>query len=483
MWRRFFSTWSSAPEARPVLILTIVAALSLPGVTTRIYAADEVEAFSYLRSLWFDRDVSFDNEYRHFADTGVVHEAGFRLTFLSDTTDTGLRLNFSTIGCAVLWAPFYAVADAGVRLARWLGSTVEADGYSQPYIAAVCYGSAVYGWLALILSWLVARRMLDLAGEPRGAPAGLATWAVWTGTPLLFYMYVAPPFTHAISACVAALFLWVWLQVRDRWSVGGTALLCGIAAVMAMVREQDAFLAVGPALDFARTWMRRRDAALLRAAAVGALTGVLAYLPQALSYLAINGRLGPSKLVGRKMAWTAPHALGVLLSPEHGWLAWTPLAALALGGCLLVAVRRGRPAAPSDVRWIGLCLLTMVLSQVYVAGSVQSWTLAGAFGQRRLVVLTPILITGLAFLFASIRGRVGRLAAGLVVAACIWWNIGLMVQFGAGWMDRQQLELARNFYNTFVVVPQRLPDIAYRYVFERQRFYRPAPPPAPVPGR
>jgi hypothetical protein len=45
-------------------------------------------------------------------------------------------------------------------------------------------------------------------------------------------------------------------------------------------------------------------------------------------------------------------------------------------------------------------------------------------------------------------------------------------------MDRQGLDLARNSYNTFVVVPQRLPEIAYRYIFERQQFYRPEPEPA-----
>jgi hypothetical protein len=51
-----------------------------------------------------------------------------------------------------------------------------------------------------------------------------------------------------------------------------------------------------------------------------------------------------------------------------------------------------------------------------------------------------------------------------------------MVQFGAGLMDRQRLDLRRNAYNTFIEVPRRLPDIAYRYLFDRGSFYRPAPP-------
>ena len=41
----------------------------------------------------------------------------------------------------------------------------------------------------------------------------------------------------------------------------------------------------------------------------------------------------------RKMNWQAPHALQVLGSPEHGFFLWTPLAALALAGLVVLAVR------------------------------------------------------------------------------------------------------------------------------------------------
>ena len=46
-------------------------------------------------------------------------------------------------------------------------------------------------------------------------------------------------------------------------------------------------------------------------------------------------------------------------------------------------------------------LLLMVASQVYVAGSVASWTVAGAFGQRRFVCLTVVLVIGLAALLGG----------------------------------------------------------------------------------
>ncbi len=102
--------------------------------------------------------------------------------------------------------------------------------------------------------------------------------------------------------------------------------------------------------------------------------------------------------------------------------------------------------------------------------------MAGAFGQRRFVALTAPFVIGLAVLLARARRPWPRAGLAALVVLAAWWNLGLMVQFGAGLMDRQRLELGRNAYNTFVEVPRRLPGLAYRYMFDRGSFYRPAAP-------
>ena len=183
-------------DTRLPWVLVVLFAISLPAVTARLYASDEVQYFAYLRSLWFDGDVSFDNEYRHFYEAGVARSDGFRETFLERRTETGRRINFATIGCALLWSPFYAAADAWVLTANMRGDRVPRDGYSKPYVAAVAYASAVYGLLALVLSVAAVRRLAWHWPElsTRAVPSALVVWA---GTPLLFYMYVAPPMSHA----------------------------------------------------------------------------------------------------------------------------------------------------------------------------------------------------------------------------------------------------------------------------------------------
>ncbi len=448
-------TWGAA-------LLVALFAVSLPAVTTRIYASDEIQYFAYLRSLWFDRDVSFENEYQYFYDHGIARSPLFHETFLERTTDTGRRVNFATMGCALLWSPFYGVAHLAAR-----ASGGRADGFSPPYIAAVCYASAIYGMLAVLVSLAIAQRVVGT-----GATAAVS---VWLGTPLLFYMYVAPPMSHATSAFTVAAFLLVWLRVRERWTVAGCAALGALAALMTMVREQDAFVAVGPLVDYL-TYAARRPGAAIGSRVTEVLAAAAAFsivfAPQALAYLALNGRIGPSPLVSRKMSWDAPYAAAVVASPAHGFFWWTPIALLSVAGLLLLAIREPDAAVHRDARRLALCAMVVMMLQIYVAGSVDSWTAAGAFGQRRFVGLTAVLALGLASLWRAAAAMPLRAAVSIVSVVCIWWNIGLMAQFGTGVMDRQRLELARNAYTTFLVLPRELPGLAYRYLFDRESFYR-----------
>lgn len=441
---------AAGPTRRQWIFLICLFVLSLPAVTLRIYSSDEIQYFAYLRSLWFDRDLSFENEYRYFYDRNIGRSDGFHETFLERQTDTGRRLNFGTIGCAVLWSPFYAGGHAAAAM-----TGAPRDGFSKPYIAAVAYGSAVYGFLAIILAILCAQRL--------GLNGFVAALAVWTGTALLFYVYIAPPFSHACSAFSVALFTYVWLRVRDGWSVGGLAALGAAGALMAMTREQDVFFIAGPALD----WLLARGAGR---GARDAVTGLLAagvgflaaYSPQLVAYKILNGHFGPHASVANKMKWYAPHSLQVLFSPEHGFFVWTPLAVLAIAG-VISGFRRGH---------VWVCLFVMLVLQVYISGSVDSWTVAGGFGQRRFVALTTVLVIGLSALTAQTRLRKTGLAA---IVLCAYWNIALTAEFATELMDRQKLDPVKNAYAAFVTLPRIAPELAYRYLFDRQSFYRANP--------
>lgn len=437
--------------------------LTLPLVTPRLRGADEIEYFAYLRSFVFDGDLHFENEYRHFYERDPVGLAGFKATFLDRREEaTGRPINFAPLGTALLWSPFYLAAHGGVLAARALGSAVPADGYSTPYVAAACLASAIYAFAGLLLIHFVLRRWAG-ASEPA---ATLSVLALWLGTPLLYYVTLAPGFAHACSLFVTALVVLLFLRAREgpqdrprlrEWAAVGAAV--GLAA---LVREQDGLLIVIPG-TFLLLQLRRAPWLAVRRGLVTALSAALVFAPQLFAYRALNGRFGPSRLVGRKMSYGSPHFLEVLFDPAHGLFFWAPLLALAVIG-LALALRR-RPAVTA-------LLALGLLAQAWINGCIESWSQAGAFGSRRFVGITVVFAWGLAALVEVALPRLGRPAVAAALAVFAWWNVSLMVQFGLRLMDRQRLEWPRVAVNQFTEVPPRLLRAGVLFFTDRERLVR-----------
>jgi len=262
-------------QGRGWLVLAFL--LTLPLVTPRIRGADEIETFAYLRSAVFDRDLDFEDEYRWFHARDPEGLRGFKATFLDRREPaTGRPINFAPLGSALLWSPFYLLAHAGVAAARALGSAVAADGFSLPYAAAACYASAVYGFLGLLL---VHDGLIRYGGfAPGAATAAVAT--LWLGTPVLYYMTLAPAFSHAAALFMVALVVWLWLRARARpeaalweWAAVGAA-----AGVAGLVREQDLLFVAVPAADLA--WRAGRGGE--RPRTLARLIAILVLVPQLL---------------------------------------------------------------------------------------------------------------------------------------------------------------------------------------------------------
>ncbi len=453
---------------RALLLLFVVVA---PFVTQRIYASDEIQYFAYTHSLFFDGDLDFSNEYLHFYNSD-------RQKFAQIYTDlykkheplTDLPINVAPVGTGLLWLPAYGLAHLYTLAAQAFGSNVTADGYSQPYISAVCLSSYLYGCVGLLLCYLLARRLF---GRRLSA---LVVATVWLATPLVFYTVVAPPWSHATSLFTVTLFIWYWQCTRSPGgrSFGEWALLGALGGLMMLVREQDALFLAIPVVEEAGRWLagRRRSEgrtmhAMLRPAIGLAAMGVAAavvFIPQLLAYRVITGRFSPSKVVAGKFNLSAPNALNVLFSPEHGLVPWTPIALLGLLGLLLLW-RRDRTMS------VGFAVAFLL--QVYIAGSFLTWQSAGSFGQRRFINSTAIFVMGLAALlmWALERGVPRWLVLG-AAALFVLWNGGLLMQY-ALWCSpqRQGLDWAVVLRGQ-VELPGKAVGLLWDYVTNRQVFYR-----------
>ena len=249
----------------------------------------------------FDQDLSFGNEYQHFYDRDPASLGLFKKTFLDMREPaTGRHINFGPIGTAVMWAPFYLLAHLGVKL---FGGV--ADGYSLPYIAAVSYASALFGFLGFLLMHDVASAPWRLCGAVRGVGSGRlvggdARPLLLDPGPRLLPCGIAPGRLDAALALVARArsregpgALWAWTFV------GAAAGLC------ALVREQDGLFLAAPALDLALTTVRRREWGLgLRRGAAMTGAALAMFLPQLAVY-----RCSPVPTLPRRWSparWTTP---------------------------------------------------------------------------------------------------------------------------------------------------------------------------------
>jgi Dolichyl-phosphate-mannose-protein mannosyltransferase len=420
----------AARDVGPWLIPLIVLLL-LPISVPRVALSDEVQYFAYLRSVVFDGDLDFRNEYTYFAEQGLgfgdpaVFNALLREDANNPNPRTGLLRNVAPVGSAILWAPGFLLADLYVNLVNRFGAAIPRDGYARPYILGVCLMTALYSMLGLLLTYRLARRHSgDFA-------ATLATLTVFLASPLVFYTYIAMPWSHATGFFLFALFLTLWIRHWRRpmeRGLGAWLLLGLVGGLMVITREQLGLLLIIPALEAlwdyagllrARRW---RDAGLLlgrHAAFLAAL--VLTITPQLLAYQILNGQPTPSSTVSGKLIWTSPNFLNTLIDPGRGAFLWSPVLAIGLAGLAILARRDAG---------LALLLLAGFLAQTYINGAFgTTWHLRRAFGFRRLIECTPIFVLGLAALLEWARPRLG--AAPLLTAAAllIGWNVGLIAQW------------------------------------------------------
>lgn len=370
------------------------------GVTT-----DGVTYFAQLRSLVFDKDLDVAREF------GVLGQPP--------------RPNHVVpIGPTLLWAPLYLVvtlADGLGRSAGWWRGPEEAAalGLTLPYIRAALVSSFAIGAAGL------AALVVHLRARFSAGVAWTTATLVFGATPLFWYMVYEPSMTHAASFGFTALFAVAsasWLERGQPPTVGRALALGTLLGLAFAARSQEALFALLPALYVLGApvaWPERVSRALRLAgwAFVGALPWLLL---QALhSYLLFTRY--DYNLLGQGGYFNPLQSrwIDTLFSSWHGFFSWTPVAYVAALGSVAYLRR--------EWRWAASALVVLFLT-AWVNGATQDWAAGWSFGGRRFSSVLVLLAPGLALVIeAALRRPLVALAP--VVAAALWWNHLLMVQY------------------------------------------------------
>jgi hypothetical protein len=460
--------WSRFDRSLGLLFL-----LSLP-LSNPWIRGDGVGYYAFARAPLIEHSFDFTHDYQRANPSfrgARIDEEGRPHPFFR--TVTGHLDNHFTVGPAILWSPFLIAAHLGVLAAESLGSNVPADGFSAPYRIAMALGTAFYGWLALMIAFRIARRYVAERW------AFLATIAVWWGTSLPVYMYFNPSWSHAHSAFVVSLFLWYWLRTRGARSSSEWLVLGLIAALMLNVYYANVTLLavlLVEALEDYGGLLRPKDPAakapetltfsrLLAGHALFFVALLFGLLPTFLTRQIVYGSpVATGYIPIRNWLWTSPALLGVLFSPNHGLLSWTPVVLFCLVGLVLFARREP----------VGIPFLAGAVAFYLFIACYPDWAGISSFGNRFFVSLTPLFIVGLAagletvaLALAGFRAALPAMA--LLLGIFLMWNLGVMFQWGTHLIPaRGPINFAEMSRNQFRAVPRDLASHLRAYFFRRK---------------
>jgi len=406
-------------------LLFFLALIPVPRADGQLIGSDGVGYYVYLRSLVFDHDLNFNNEY-----------ATFHVVILKEpkVTPLGLPFNKYPIGPALLWLPFFLLAHLLALLGQTLTPAIVADGYGYLYQAAICIGSIFYGSLGFFLIYFCARKSFSQTASL------LAITFLWLASNAFYYLVFEPSMAHCLSLFSVSLFLTVWFNwfwEKPSPSLQQTIALGLAGGLIALVRFQDVIFLLLPygyfLIRVVQAWQRRdlsQAKHWLLSSLVTGLSTLLAFLPQLLAWHLLFGTYFFSPYLSDHnppFYWLQPHLWEVLFSPFHGLFLWHPIYFFALIGLLMLP--------KTFPRWLLWAFCALLLLNLYIIAAWWAWWQGDSFGGRMFLNAMWVWGIGLTSLLDKFWNRKSLQRIILSVGiSLIFWNTLSLMQYRLGFV-------------------------------------------------
>lgn len=343
---------------------------------------DVAEYYIYLPAVFIEHDLSLSFVDRPEAQNGKVY-------WVKKTAD-GRNVAKMTMGTALSYLPFFLVVHV-VTLAT--GS--DSAGFSAPYQFAVLFSSLFYFVLGVLFLW---KFMLKFFSERL---SWLAIFSIVFGTNIFYYLTIGAGLSHPVGFFLFSALLFYLFKWRDQKSLKLSILVGLIIGLMVLVRPVNALasaLVIFVALkDFFEKKGNGSDLyVLIKNFAVMTLFCLFAFVPQLIYWKYATGQFFFNSYMEEGFYFLRPHIIDGLFGFRKGWFVYTPLALIAIGGFFLKKKENSLPLIP---------IFLFILLYIYVCFSWWCWWYGGTFGQRAMIDIYPLLVPGLALLFAALNPK------------------------------------------------------------------------------
>ena len=407
---------------RPLIVIVAVFLLMWAFLSKDSYPTwDAAFYYAYARSVAFDGDLKIDNDLRlsyPTASTDFVNKGYDQIR-----TETGRVDSPFAIGSSLIWLPWLAFSRGIAAVGQLVNVLPEhLSGFEWYFALTTSALSALLGLLAFWFGYLVAYP------ETSKSSALASILTLLFATPLIYYQFREPLYSHATSAFVNGfvVYLW-WRSYRQKPSYKRALLIGGATGLAALVRWQNIVYLVLPLVTAILWWLdlppSERRSEWKRAFIYATLIGLAALAVLSIQFShwrLLYGTLITVPQGGTFVDWSAPFLVQVLFSPFRGLLPWMPVVFLAVLGLLLMGKKRSRLMIP---------MLILLVVTLYVNSSTLDWFGGGGYGPRKFSGELVIFIVGYSGLIQAIPSKVRKPAA-LILGVGLFLHQWILLRFG-----------------------------------------------------
>jgi hypothetical protein len=396
----------------------------------KIIEADVKGYYAYLPALFINDDLAFDN--LDVYDKGESDS----YVWVDDVGDGKKGIKYS-YGMALAYSPFFLMAHGYASLTEY-----EANGFTTPYRVSLVLSSVFF----LIIGLIYLGRFLLLHFDDRAVAISLII--LYLGTNLFNYYTDEPAMSHGYSMALISMFLYyshMWLEApKLKYSV-----IIGLSfGLLVLIRPIDILFGLFFLLYqvASLTEFKARISLLLNRITpilIIALFGLLVFLPHFLYLNFAYGGFFSYSYKDEGFFFLQPRILDALFSYRNGWLLYSPIMLLSIGG--IWTLYRSKRKLTSFV------LITSVL-YIYVISSWWCWWYSG-FGNRAFINLYPILALGLTSLISLLLSKklIARIVFKSTVLVLIVFSLFQSYKFRLGsihWTSMTKEAYWSSFTNT-----------------------------------
>jgi hypothetical protein len=354
-----------------IILISIIAISVFIAKPNWQIGGDGYGYYSYIRSLHFDCDLDFYNEFKMFDDT---YEAQ---TLKYWATPIGKAGNPFAIGWSIFYAPFFILALILAKLFTF-SNDFALSGFNFPYQLLIGVGTSFYIILGILLLFNTLKRLFS----------PISAWfsSIFTliATPLIFYVVYEPSMSHGLSFFILSALFYKSIEIykKEETNKKDVILLGLITGASFLIRWQNLLFII---LPLAILWLK-----LAKKRRILSYLGItlLTILPQFFAWKHLYGSFltipQGSEFVSHKL-----ELFNFLFSGYHGLFIWNPILFLALIGLIL---------SYKKDKFLFFILFMALLGQILFNANLSDWFGGGSFGSRRMIGSLFIFAYGITYL-------------------------------------------------------------------------------------